>query len=97
MIENIENLRIVPSYTYCEDNQYICVRQISSWESMRGNISGYLYQYDDYSNSVFEYDVCLVTRVEEYGRTCLKHTVIPYDELPQRVIDYLDKNNYKHK
>ena len=89
----LQNLPIVESSAYCPMDQYIEINQITQYMQQFGQ-NGDWYRFVCSSQCI--YNICYTER--NYTENGIEYTqqVIPFNELPQYVLDYLQTNNYIH-
>ena len=90
---NLENLTIVESSVYCPEERYIEIRQITRCMQFHGQHGDW---YQNIGSCICQYDICYTER-QPYGDTFrYVQTPIAFEDIPQRVLDYLYSHNYQH-
>ena len=89
----LQNLPIVEFSTYCLIDQYIEINQITQYMQQFGQIGDW---YRFVCSSKYIYNICYTER--NYTENGIEYTqrVIPFNELLQYILDYLQTNNYIH-
>lgn len=91
---NLKGLDIKVSSIYCNAKRYIEIRQITAMMRLNGQ-KGNWFLYENGHTSM--YDICYTER-QPYGNGYkYVQTPLPYNEIPQYVLDYLRDNNYTYR
>ena len=91
---NLENLTIVESSFYVTEKRYIEIRQITLLMQLHGQ-HGDCYQ--NIGSCICQYDICYTERQPYRDTFRYVQTPIAFEDIPQRVLDYLYSHNYQHR